>query len=87
LLQFEVVRAFCFELPGDTPIRYRDVYSEGTTSDIATRTTSNQKLSPAAQSRLPEKLRWIDSKRVVRKISQQIDAVDYWPHLMVIRVW
>jgi hypothetical protein len=87
LLQFEVVQAFGFELPGGTPIRYRDVYSEGTTPNITTGTTSNQKFSAAAQSRLPEKLRRIDSKRIVRKISQQIDTVDYRPHLVVIRVW
>jgi hypothetical protein len=66
LLQVEVVRALGFDLPGDAPIHHGNVDSNGTTPDFATRTSSNQKLSRAAESRLSEKLRWIDSKVVAR---------------------
>jgi hypothetical protein len=86
LLQFEVVGAFSAELPGNTPIRHFDIDSDGTTSGIATGATSDHEISPATQCRLPEQLRRIEPKKIVRHIAQQIDTVDYWPHLVVIRV-
>ncbi len=86
LLQFEVVRAFGSEMPGDTSIRHFDIDSDGTTSGIATGATSDHEISAATQCRLPEQLGRIEAKKIVRHISQQIDAVDYWPHLVVVRV-